>query len=118
MQQCFINELEMLASCKWRCINRIIPRYGVCLVGVVTGKEAERVTLINPGCDYILHESDICLYLSLAKEETAAVIKSGKKVIENKAASICEKEMIEQGKIGKAKDQYNMAACRLEQVGR
>nr|AWJ68274.1 putative potassium channel subfamily T [Hirudo verbana] len=91
-------------------------KYGVCLVGVVTGKEAERVTLINPGCDYILHESDICLYLSLAKEETAAVIKSGKKVIENKAASICEKEMIEQGKIGKAKDQYNMAACRLEQV--
>lgn len=56
--------------------------------------------------------------MSLAKEETAAVIKSSKKVIENKAASICEKEMIEGGKAGKAKDQYNKAACLLEQVGR
>ncbi|ESN98456.1 hypothetical protein HELRODRAFT_176931 [Helobdella robusta] len=52
-------------------------KYGVCLVGVVSEGKSEHMFL-NPGSGYLLKESDVCLYLSLSKEENAYITRSDK----------------------------------------
>lgn len=50
----------------------MIPRYGVCLIGIK--REDNKSILLNPGPRHIMASTDTCYYINITKEENSAFI--------------------------------------------
>ena len=50
----------------------LLPRYGVCLIGVK--REDNKSILLNPGPRHIMAAADTCYYINITKEENSAFI--------------------------------------------